>query len=126
MFDIGFWELTVIAVIGLIVLGPERLPVVARTLGTWAASLLPNCTMAFGSSAPAATMPLSFSGSCTSEEAGKQLFNRKYYIIHSKFTIFFKVFHYILYLIYSEIKLQILEKHDMTKKGSMIRCYLDP
>ncbi|MES1941163.1 Sec-independent protein translocase TatB [Salinisphaera sp. T5B8] len=35
MFDIGFWELTVIAVIGLIVLGPERLPVVARTLGTW-------------------------------------------------------------------------------------------
>lgn len=35
MFDIGFWELTVIAVIGLIVLGPERLPVVARALGTW-------------------------------------------------------------------------------------------
>lgn len=33
MFDIGFWELSVIAVIGLIVLGPERLPVVARTLG---------------------------------------------------------------------------------------------
>jgi len=35
MFDIGFWELALIAVIGLIVLGPERLPVVARTLGTW-------------------------------------------------------------------------------------------
>lgn len=35
MFDVGFWELTVIAVIGLIVLGPERLPVVARTLGSW-------------------------------------------------------------------------------------------
>lgn len=35
MFDIGFWELTVLAVIGLIVLGPERLPVVARTLGLW-------------------------------------------------------------------------------------------
>ncbi len=35
MFDIGFWELTLIAVIGLIVLGPERLPVVARTLGRW-------------------------------------------------------------------------------------------
>lgn len=33
MFDIGFSELAVIAVIGLIVLGPERLPVVARTLG---------------------------------------------------------------------------------------------
>lgn len=35
MFDIGFWELTLLAVIGLIVLGPERLPVVARTLGSW-------------------------------------------------------------------------------------------
>ena len=35
MFDIGFWELALIAVIGLIVLGPERLPVVARTLGQW-------------------------------------------------------------------------------------------
>ncbi|MBH04442.1 MAG: twin-arginine translocase subunit TatB [Xanthomonadales bacterium] len=35
MFDIGFWELTVLAVIGLIVLGPERLPVVARTMGRW-------------------------------------------------------------------------------------------
>lgn len=35
MFDIGFWELTLLAVIGLIILGPERLPVVARTLGLW-------------------------------------------------------------------------------------------
>lgn len=35
MFDIGFWELALMAVIGLIVLGPERLPVVARTVGTW-------------------------------------------------------------------------------------------
>ncbi|MES1927120.1 Sec-independent protein translocase protein TatB [Salinisphaera sp. T31B1] len=35
MFDVGFWELALMAVIGLIVLGPERLPVVARTLGTW-------------------------------------------------------------------------------------------
>lgn len=35
MFDIGFWELAVLGVIGLIVLGPERLPVVARTLGRW-------------------------------------------------------------------------------------------
>ncbi len=35
MFDIGFWELALMAVIGLIVLGPERLPVVARTIGTW-------------------------------------------------------------------------------------------
>lgn len=36
MFDIGFWELALLAVIGLIVLGPERLPNVARTLGLWA------------------------------------------------------------------------------------------
>lgn len=35
MFDIGFWELATIGVIALIVLGPERLPVVARTLGQW-------------------------------------------------------------------------------------------
>jgi sec-independent protein translocase protein TatB len=35
MFDIGFLELTIIAVVGLIVIGPERLPEVARTVGTW-------------------------------------------------------------------------------------------
>ncbi len=35
MFDIGFLELTVIAVVGLIVIGPERLPEVARTVGKW-------------------------------------------------------------------------------------------
>ena len=35
MFDIGFWELLLIAVLGLVVLGPERLPQVARTLGLW-------------------------------------------------------------------------------------------
>lgn len=33
MFDIGFSELLVIAVMGLIILGPERLPQAARTLG---------------------------------------------------------------------------------------------
>lgn len=33
MFDIGFSELFLIAVVGLIVIGPERLPKVARTLG---------------------------------------------------------------------------------------------
>lgn len=32
MFDIGFWELVVIAVVGLLVLGPERLPVAIRTV----------------------------------------------------------------------------------------------
>ena len=35
MFDIGFAELTLIFIIGLVVLGPERLPTVARTLGQW-------------------------------------------------------------------------------------------
>ena len=33
MFDIGFTELMVIALVGLIVIGPERLPKVARTAG---------------------------------------------------------------------------------------------
>lgn len=33
MFDIGFSELIVIGVVALIVIGPERLPKVARTLG---------------------------------------------------------------------------------------------
>ena len=33
MFDIGFSELLVIMVVALIVIGPERLPKVARTLG---------------------------------------------------------------------------------------------
>lgn len=33
MFDIGFSELVIIALVGLIVIGPERLPKVARTVG---------------------------------------------------------------------------------------------
>jgi sec-independent protein translocase protein TatB len=33
MFDVGFSEMVVIAVVALIVIGPERLPKVARTLG---------------------------------------------------------------------------------------------
>lgn len=33
MFDIAFSELMVIALVGLIVIGPERLPRVARTIG---------------------------------------------------------------------------------------------
>jgi sec-independent protein translocase protein TatB len=33
MFDIGFSEIVVIMVVALIVIGPERLPKVARTLG---------------------------------------------------------------------------------------------
>jgi len=35
MFDIGFWELVLVAVIGLVVLGPERLPVAIRTVRSW-------------------------------------------------------------------------------------------
>ena len=35
MFDVGFQELTLIGVIALIVVGPERLPKMARTLGLW-------------------------------------------------------------------------------------------
>ncbi|WP_323001068.1 Sec-independent protein translocase protein TatB [Denitromonas sp.] len=33
MFDIGFTELMIIAIVGLVVIGPERLPKVARTVG---------------------------------------------------------------------------------------------
>ncbi len=36
MFDVGFWELAVIFVVGLLVLGPQRLPKVASQLGQWA------------------------------------------------------------------------------------------
>ncbi len=35
MFDIGFWELAIIGVVALLVIGPERLPRVARTAGLW-------------------------------------------------------------------------------------------
>src|SRR5512138_2378752 len=39
MFDIGFSELVIISLIALIVIGPERLPRVARTLGHLAGRL---------------------------------------------------------------------------------------
>lgn len=35
MFDVGFPELVLIAVVGLLVLGPDRLPEALRTLGLW-------------------------------------------------------------------------------------------
>jgi len=35
MFDIGFWELAIIGVVALLVIGPERLPSVAKTVGQW-------------------------------------------------------------------------------------------
>ena len=35
MFDVGFSELIIIAVVALLVLGPERLPKAARLAGLW-------------------------------------------------------------------------------------------
>lgn len=35
MFDIGFAELVLIAVVGLLVIGPERLPAAIRTVSLW-------------------------------------------------------------------------------------------
>lgn len=35
MFDIGFWELALIGVVALLVVGPDRLPGLARTVGLW-------------------------------------------------------------------------------------------
>lgn len=35
MFGIGFVELLLLAAVGLVILGPEKLPVAARNLGLW-------------------------------------------------------------------------------------------
>jgi sec-independent protein translocase protein TatB len=35
MFDLGFWELALVALVALVVIGPERLPQVMRTSGMW-------------------------------------------------------------------------------------------
>jgi len=39
MFDIGFWELLLIGIVTLVVVGPHRLPEVARTAGVYVAKL---------------------------------------------------------------------------------------
>lgn len=39
MFDVGFSELVVIGIVALVVLGPKRLPEVARAAGRWAARI---------------------------------------------------------------------------------------
>ncbi len=35
MFDLGFWEVLIICLIGLLVLGPERMARAVRILGRW-------------------------------------------------------------------------------------------
>lgn len=35
MFDIGFWEILLITVVALLVVGPERLPRMVRVAGLW-------------------------------------------------------------------------------------------
>ena len=35
MFDVGFWELILIFGVGLMILGPERMPRVAAQIGKW-------------------------------------------------------------------------------------------
>lgn len=35
MFDFGFWEIIMVMLVALIVVGPERLPGLARTVGFW-------------------------------------------------------------------------------------------
>lgn len=35
MFDVGFWELCMVGLISLLVIGPERLPKAARIVGFW-------------------------------------------------------------------------------------------
>ena len=35
MFDIGFWELIIISVVALLVMGPEKLPGLLRDISKW-------------------------------------------------------------------------------------------
>lgn len=35
MFDIGFWEIMLISIIGLVVLGPQRLPIAIKSVMKW-------------------------------------------------------------------------------------------
>ena len=35
MFDVGFWELCLVGLVSLLVIGPEKLPKVARLAGFW-------------------------------------------------------------------------------------------
>ncbi len=47
MFDIGFWEMLLLCALGLVVLGPKRLPEVALKIGNYlgkARSMVNSCT----------------------------------------------------------------------------------
>jgi sec-independent protein translocase protein TatB len=35
MFEVGFWEMVLVGIVGLLVFGPEKLPRVARETGLW-------------------------------------------------------------------------------------------
>ena len=39
MFDIGFWELLLIAIVSLLVAGPEKLPGLVRDVSRWTTKL---------------------------------------------------------------------------------------
>lgn len=39
MFDIGFWELALIGIVALLVVGPEKMPTMIRTAGQWAGQI---------------------------------------------------------------------------------------
>lgn len=39
MFDFGFWELTIVLVVALLVVGPDKLPIVAAKAGRWVGKL---------------------------------------------------------------------------------------
>ncbi|NKB36280.1 MAG: twin-arginine translocase subunit TatB [Gammaproteobacteria bacterium] len=39
MFDIGFWELAIISIVALLVMGPEKLPGLIRDVSKWARTI---------------------------------------------------------------------------------------
>lgn len=39
MFDIGFWELIIISVVALLVMGPEKLPGLLRDVSRWSRTI---------------------------------------------------------------------------------------
>ena len=49
MFDFGFWELALVLIISLIVLGPERLPIFASQLGSLLKKIKPKPIKIMGS-----------------------------------------------------------------------------